>query len=240
MRGSVARLCERTVGRRVPLLGAGGGLLHTTPHCVVVTVQGAELASCASHTEQAVGSNRCGAGAIWKAPHFLAVGVGAGGALQWWAGHGVASFAKRSIGLPRLGIHRDASTLPVAANIAHKSDPSPRHESSQREQDCSNNKVFRKILFEVNPPPIVVAFHWGLLEVGNQPVGETARHHAKSRPRQDHNNQGSSQQDASSHDYFPGQLHCPREGSFWRKSMDRSNLAAKSGLAATLGLARIS
>ena len=27
----------------------GGGLLHTTPHCVVVTVSGAELASCASH-----------------------------------------------------------------------------------------------------------------------------------------------------------------------------------------------
>jgi hypothetical protein len=52
MRCSVARLCERKVGRRVPLLGAGGGLLHTTPHCVVVTALGAELASCASHTEQ--------------------------------------------------------------------------------------------------------------------------------------------------------------------------------------------
>jgi hypothetical protein len=52
MRCSVARLCERTVGRRVPLLGAGGGLLHTTPHCVVVTVSGAELASYASHTER--------------------------------------------------------------------------------------------------------------------------------------------------------------------------------------------
>ena len=52
MRCSVARLCERTVGRRVPLLWAGGGLLHTTPHCVVVTVQGAELVSCASHTER--------------------------------------------------------------------------------------------------------------------------------------------------------------------------------------------
>lgn len=37
MRCSVARLCERTVGRRVPQLGAGGGQLHTTPHCVVVT-----------------------------------------------------------------------------------------------------------------------------------------------------------------------------------------------------------
>ena len=52
MRCSVARLCERTVGRRVPLLGAGGGLLHTTPHCVVVTALGAELASCTSHTER--------------------------------------------------------------------------------------------------------------------------------------------------------------------------------------------
>ena len=49
---NAARLCERTVSRRVPLLGADGGLLHTTPHCVVVTVQGAELASCASHTER--------------------------------------------------------------------------------------------------------------------------------------------------------------------------------------------
>lgn len=39
MRCSVARLCERTVGRRVPLLRAGGGLLHTTPHCVVVTAE---------------------------------------------------------------------------------------------------------------------------------------------------------------------------------------------------------
>ena len=28
--------------RRVPPLWAGGGLLHTTPHCVVVTVPGAE------------------------------------------------------------------------------------------------------------------------------------------------------------------------------------------------------
>ena len=37
MRCSVARLCERTVSRRVPPLWAGGGLLHTTPHCVVVT-----------------------------------------------------------------------------------------------------------------------------------------------------------------------------------------------------------
>ena len=46
----------------------------------MVTVQGAELASCTSHTEQAVGSNGCGAGAIWKAPHLVAVGVGAGGA----------------------------------------------------------------------------------------------------------------------------------------------------------------
>lgn len=52
MRCSVARLCERTVGRRVPPLWAGGGLLHTTPHCVVVTVLGAELVSCASHTER--------------------------------------------------------------------------------------------------------------------------------------------------------------------------------------------
>jgi hypothetical protein len=59
MRCSVARLCERTVGRRVPLLGAGGGLLHTTPHCVVVTALGAELVSFASHTEQAVGSIGC-------------------------------------------------------------------------------------------------------------------------------------------------------------------------------------
>ena len=61
MRCSVARLCERTVGRRVPLLEAGGGLLHTTPHCVVVTALGAELVSFASHTEQRwvpTGANR--------------------------------------------------------------------------------------------------------------------------------------------------------------------------------------
>jgi hypothetical protein len=51
MRCSVARLCERTVGRH-PQLGAGGGLLHTTPHCVVVTASGAERASCTSHTER--------------------------------------------------------------------------------------------------------------------------------------------------------------------------------------------
>jgi hypothetical protein len=39
----------------------GGGLLRITPHCVVVTVQGAELASCASHTERRqvpTGANR--------------------------------------------------------------------------------------------------------------------------------------------------------------------------------------
>jgi hypothetical protein len=65
MRCSVARLCERTVGRRVPLLEAGGGLLHTTPHCVVVTALGAELASCASHTKK-VGSNGCGAASFAK------------------------------------------------------------------------------------------------------------------------------------------------------------------------------
>lgn len=29
-----------------------GGLLRITPHCVVVTASGAELASCASHTER--------------------------------------------------------------------------------------------------------------------------------------------------------------------------------------------
>lgn len=51
MRCSVARLCERTVGRRVPPLWAGGGLLHTTPHCVVVTVLGAEPWSFATRTE---------------------------------------------------------------------------------------------------------------------------------------------------------------------------------------------
>lgn len=61
MRCSVARLCERTVGRRVQPLWAGGGLLHTTPHCVVVTVSGAELVSFASHTERRLvptGANR--------------------------------------------------------------------------------------------------------------------------------------------------------------------------------------
>ena len=50
MRCRVARLCERTVGHRVPPLWAGGGLLHTTPHCVVVTALGAELATFGSHT----------------------------------------------------------------------------------------------------------------------------------------------------------------------------------------------
>ena len=95
MRCSVARLCERTVGRRVPLLGAGGGLLHTTPHCVVVTVRGAELASCASHTKQAVGSSWCGAAALRKAAHSLAAGAGADGASLRLAMGGAASFAKR-------------------------------------------------------------------------------------------------------------------------------------------------
>ena len=38
--------------------------------------------------------NGCGAGAIWKAPHFLAVGVGEGGACRWWGMGGAASFAK--------------------------------------------------------------------------------------------------------------------------------------------------
>lgn len=37
-------------GRRVPPLWAGGGLVRITPHCVVVTVSGAELVSFASHT----------------------------------------------------------------------------------------------------------------------------------------------------------------------------------------------
>jgi len=39
--------------------------------------------------------------AIWKAPHFLAVGVGEGGACRWWAMGGAASFAKRWNWLPR-------------------------------------------------------------------------------------------------------------------------------------------
>ena len=100
MRCSVARLCERTVGRRVPLLGAGGGLLHTTPHCVVVTALGAELASCASHTEQRLVNRRCGAAALRKAALFPAAGLGEGGACRWWAMGGAASFAKRWSWLP--------------------------------------------------------------------------------------------------------------------------------------------
>jgi hypothetical protein len=43
MAGIVARLCERTAGRRVPALWPGGGLLHYIQHCVVVTALGAEL-----------------------------------------------------------------------------------------------------------------------------------------------------------------------------------------------------
>jgi hypothetical protein len=62
MRCSVARLCERTVARRVPLLGAGGGLLHTySALCRSYRMVGAELASCASHTERRLvptGANR--------------------------------------------------------------------------------------------------------------------------------------------------------------------------------------
>ena len=82
MRCSVARLCERTVGRRVPPLWAGGGLLHTTPHCVVVTALGAELVSFANHTERRWVHHRCGAAALRKAAHSLAAGAGAGGALR--------------------------------------------------------------------------------------------------------------------------------------------------------------
>lgn len=40
---------------RVPLLGEGSGQLHTTPHCVVVTALGAELASLARHTRNGGG-----------------------------------------------------------------------------------------------------------------------------------------------------------------------------------------
>ena len=54
MAGIVARLGERTAGRRVPVLGPGGGLLHCTPHCVVVTALGAELRGFAEHTGRAV------------------------------------------------------------------------------------------------------------------------------------------------------------------------------------------
>ncbi len=50
MAGIVARLCERTAGRRVPALWPGGGLLHYTTHCVVVTALGAELRGFAEHT----------------------------------------------------------------------------------------------------------------------------------------------------------------------------------------------
>ena len=53
MAGIVARLCERTAGRRVPALGPGGGLLHYTTHCVVVTALGAELRGFAEHTGRA-------------------------------------------------------------------------------------------------------------------------------------------------------------------------------------------
>ncbi len=54
MAGIVARLRERTAGRRVPALWPGGGLLHYTPHCVVVTALGAEPGSLATRTRRAV------------------------------------------------------------------------------------------------------------------------------------------------------------------------------------------
>ena len=65
-RSSVARLCERTVGRRVPPLWAG-------------------LVSFASPTEPRWVHHRCDAAALRKAALFFVAGVGAGGALRWLA-----------------------------------------------------------------------------------------------------------------------------------------------------------
>ena len=81
MRCSVARLCERTVGRRVPPLWAGGGLLHTTAHCVVVTALGAELRRYGKpHTPLRQGRERAEhfGGGQWAEPRALrSSGVGA-------------------------------------------------------------------------------------------------------------------------------------------------------------------
>jgi hypothetical protein len=134
MRCRVARLCERTVGCRVPSLSSerrrGGGLLHTTPHCVVVTALGAELASFASHTERRrvpTAANRrrgtsrdrlrgtsspkgemseanestCGP-ACGRKPHCsLRWGLERAELVGGGQGHGVASLAKRWSWLPR-------------------------------------------------------------------------------------------------------------------------------------------
>lgn len=104
MRCSVARLCERTVGRRVPLLGAGGGQLHTTPHCVVVTALGAELRGFAEHTGRAVHSGGCGAAAMSST---LPSGRGGSGRSIPTAGNGAepSSFAT-SWGMFVMHLHR--------------------------------------------------------------------------------------------------------------------------------------
>ena len=118
MRCSVARLCERTVGRRVPPLWAGGGLLHTTPHCVVVTASGAELASCTSHTERRLVPSGAELRRYGK-PH-CSLRQGRERAEHFGGGQrcGAASFAKRwSCGWACCLLRHESSALPMTAKL---------------------------------------------------------------------------------------------------------------------------
>lgn len=118
MRCSVARLCERTVGRRVPLLGAGGGLLHTTPHCVVVTALGAELATFGSHTERRLVQSPARSWCDMEST-TLFCGRGGSGRSTPAAGNGAEPRALRSAGVGGAGclLRDESSALPMTAKL---------------------------------------------------------------------------------------------------------------------------
>lgn len=123
MRCSVARLCERTVGRRVPPLGAGGGLLHTTPHCVVVTASGAEPWSFATRTEPRLVQTGAELRRYGKPHCSLRQGRERAELVGGWQRHGVASFAKRWSWLPR----RCRTITSRSCHCAIWRDSEPRH-----------------------------------------------------------------------------------------------------------------
>lgn len=114
MRCSVARLCERTVGRRVPQLGAGGGQLHTTPHCVVVTALLVRSRGALRPALDAVGSSpvrSCGP-ACGRKPH-TPLRQGRERAEHFGGGQGTESRALRSAGAATSDV-AGRSTLPLA------------------------------------------------------------------------------------------------------------------------------
>jgi hypothetical protein len=85
MAGIVARLCERTAGRRVPALWPGGGLLHYTTHCVVVTAWRARSCEALPSTLEGPFIGGCGAARMTST---VLCGRGGSGRSIFTAGNG--------------------------------------------------------------------------------------------------------------------------------------------------------